>query len=116
MTIARAINNAPSHDRAQNTGDHRNRRTPEKPHVLRPTALTRTYLLLASKNTQILAWLAKPGTNLWLIPKHIASRERAKEGAATGDDLYGHALPIGTVTEPSAAIKTALNHVGHHDS
>jgi hypothetical protein len=50
-------------------------------HITKPLDLTRTYLLLASKGGQPLAWLAEPGTNIWLIPHELAIREWAKEGA-----------------------------------
>ncbi|HEY4827879.1 MAG TPA: hypothetical protein VIH85_13975 [Solirubrobacteraceae bacterium] len=70
--------------------------------ITRPIALTRTYLILASKNERALEWLAKPGTSVWLIPHPVAIPEWAKEGAGTRRDMYDRMLPLGEVLEPAS--------------
>jgi transcriptional regulator with XRE-family HTH domain len=79
--------------------------------ISKPTPLTRTYLILASKGGQPLQWLAQPGTNVWLIPHQLAIQESAKEGARTSHDMYDHMLPLGETLEPSLAIEAALTHI-----
>ena len=80
--------------------------------VNRPVALTRTYLLLVSKQARMLSLLRRPGATIWLVPHAVALREWAKEGAGTGYDLYSQALPVGLVTAPPAGLDAALGHVG----
>lgn len=82
--------------------------------VNRPTALTRTYLLLVSKQARILSLLRQPGATVWLVPHTVALNEWTKEGAGTGYDLYSRALPVGLVTSPPAGLDAALDHVGFY--
>ena len=80
--------------------------------VNRPIALTRTYLLLVSKQARMLSFLRQRGATIWLVPHAVALREWAKEGTGTGYDLYSQALPVGLVTMPPAGLGAALIHVG----
>jgi hypothetical protein len=80
--------------------------------VNRPVALTRTYLLLVSKQARMLSLLRRPGATIWLVPHAVALREWAKEGAGTGYELHSQALPIGLVTTPPVGLGAALAHVG----
>jgi hypothetical protein len=80
--------------------------------VNRPIALTRTYLLLVSKQARILSFLRQRGATIWLVPHAVALREWAKEGAGTGYDLYSQALPVGLVNAPPVGLDAALVHVG----
>jgi hypothetical protein len=80
--------------------------------VNRPIALTRTYLLLVSKQARILFFLRQRGATIWLVPHAVALREWAKEGTGTGYDLYSQALPVGVVTAPPVGLDAALGHVG----
>jgi hypothetical protein len=80
--------------------------------VNRPIALTRTYLLLVSKQARMLSVVCQRGATIWLVPHAVALREWAKEGAGTGYDLYSRALPVGLVTTPPAGLAAALGHVG----
>jgi len=81
--------------------------------VIRPVTLTRTYLLLVSRQARILSLLREPGATVWLIPQGLAWRERAKEGAGTAYDVYSRALPIGVVPTPPSGLDLALEHVGY---
>jgi hypothetical protein len=80
--------------------------------VIRPIALTRTYLLLVSKQARMLSFLRQRGATIWLVPRAVALREWAKEGAGTGYELYSQALPVGLVTAPPVGLGAALGHVG----
>ena len=80
--------------------------------VNRPIALTRTYLLLVSKQARMLSFLRQRGATIWLVPHAVALREWAKEGVGTGYDLYSQALPVGLVTTPPVGLDAALAHVG----
>jgi hypothetical protein len=80
--------------------------------VNRPIALTRTYLLLVSKQARILSFLRQRGATIWLVPHAVAVREWAKEGTGTGYELYSQALPVGLVTAPPVGLGAALGHVG----
>lgn len=82
----------------------------------RPVSLIRTCLLLASKGGQPLAWLAQPGTNVWLIPHELAIREWAREEAGASRDVYDRMLPLGEVLEPSLAIEAALTYIGRTEN
>lgn len=75
--------------------------------LTQPTALTRTLLLLASTSQKLLPRLNHPDTNLWLLSKQAATQAWAAEGAATGRQVYDHALPLGAITHPTPA------HPGH---
>jgi hypothetical protein len=80
--------------------------------VNRPIALTRTYLLLVSKQARMLSFLRQRDATIWLVPHAVALREWAKEGAGTGYELYSQALPVGLVEMPPAGLGAALRHVG----
>ena len=80
--------------------------------VNRPIALTRTYLLLVSKQARMLSFLRQRGATIWLVPHAVALREWAKEGAGTGYELYSQALSVGLVTAPPVGLGAALGHVG----
>ncbi len=80
--------------------------------VNRPIALTRTYLLLVSKQARMLSFLRQRGATIWLVPHVVALREWAKEGTGTGYELYSQALPVGLVTAPPVGLGAALGHVG----
>lgn len=80
--------------------------------VNRPITLTRTYLLLVSKQARILSLLRQRGATIWLVPHAVALREWAKEGTGTGYELYSQALPVGLVTAPPVGLDAALGHVG----
>jgi hypothetical protein len=84
--------------------------------VLRPVKLTRTFLLLVSKQAKILALLLEPGAVIWLVPQTIAVREWAREGAGTAHDLLRHALPVGTVDRRPRGLEQALAHVRFWDN
>ena len=85
-------------------------------HITRPQAITRTYLLLASSGGQPLAWLAQPGTHVWLIPHHLATQQWAKEGAGAAADIYDRMLPLGEVTDPGLAIEASLQHIRYREN
>jgi hypothetical protein len=84
--------------------------------VLRPVKLTRTYLLLASKQARILAYLREPGTTIWLVPQAVAWREWAKEGLGTADDVFSRALPVGQVNTRPVHLDTVLRHIGFSEA
>ena len=81
----------------------------------RPVSLIRTCLLLASKGGQPLAWLAQPGTNVWLIPHELAIREGPEKRLAPAGTCTTDA-PAREVLEPSLAIEAALTYIGRTEN
>jgi hypothetical protein len=81
--------------------------------ITSPAPFRRTYLILVSKQANVLSLLLKPGTSIWLVPQPAAVTEWAKEGTGTAYDLLATALPVGVVQAPPVALRQALEHVGH---
>lgn len=82
--------------------------------VTRPIKLSRTFLLLISKQAAILSTLQQSGASVWLFPKDIALREGARQGKGSAYDIYSRALPLGAVTAPTTNLDIALKHVGYN--
>jgi hypothetical protein len=80
--------------------------------IARPVNLRRTFMLLLSKQAQLLSWLQQPGTTVWLTPKAAGLRAWAREGLSTPEDFYAASLPVAVVQEPSMGLGLALRHVG----
>jgi hypothetical protein len=81
--------------------------------IEQPIALSRTFLLLLSKQAHILSWLQHPATSVWLVPHSAGIEAWAKEGAGTAGELWAQCLPLGEIELPSVNLGLALKHVGY---
>jgi hypothetical protein len=77
--------------------------------IERPERIERRFLFLVHALTEQLAGFQRPGTQLWLIPQHIATA--APSALTSAYEVISHCLPVGLTTEPLAALDQALAHV-----
>ena len=81
--------------------------------ITRPIRLIRTFLFVAANNIHALTWLARKGTNIWLIPKALAVPDPAAPTAVSAAEFYDTAIPLGETLQASDTIRAVLEHAGH---
>jgi hypothetical protein len=77
--------------------------------IERPERIERRFLFLVHALRERLAGFQQPGTQLWLIPQHLAMAQAHPLTSAY--EVISHCLPIGLITEPLDALDRALAHV-----
>jgi len=77
--------------------------------IERPERIERLFLFLVHALTEQLAGFQRPGTQLWLIPQHVAMAQA--NGVTSAYEVISHCLPVGLITEPLTALDRALAHV-----
>jgi hypothetical protein len=77
--------------------------------IERPERIERRFLFLVHALAPLLAGFQRPGTQLWLIPKHVAMA--APDTLTAAHEVISHCLPVGLTREPLAALDQALAHV-----
>ncbi len=79
--------------------------------IERPERIERRFLFLVHAIAPQLAGFQRPGTQLWLIPRHVA--QPPSDGLTGAYEVLSRCLPIGTTQEPLPALEQALTHVRH---
>jgi hypothetical protein len=77
--------------------------------IERPERVERRFLFLVHALAPQLVAFQQPGTQLWLIPKHVAMEQAS--GVTSAYEVISHCLPVGMITEPLPTLDRALAHV-----
>ena len=77
--------------------------------IERPERIERRFLFLVHALAERLAGFQRAGTQLWLIPQHVAMAQA--NGVTSAYEVISHCLPVGLITEPLTALDRALAHV-----
>jgi hypothetical protein len=77
--------------------------------IERPERIERRFLFLVHALIERLQGFQRPGTQLWLIPQHVAMAQAS--GVTSAYEVISHCLPVGMITEPLDGLDRALAHV-----
>jgi hypothetical protein len=77
--------------------------------IERPERIERRFLFLVHALRERLVGFQRPGTQLWLIPQHVAMAQA--NGVTSAYEVISHCLPVGVITEPLPTVARALAHV-----
>jgi hypothetical protein len=77
--------------------------------IERPERIERRFLFLVHALAPLLAGFQRSGTQLWLIPRHVAMA--APDTLTAAYEVISDCLPVGLTREPLAALDQALAHV-----